>query len=155
MGITAVGTVVGSIIAGKFMTLKNALTVLPFGVAMGFAVMLMPLAFSKPAVYSLLIFVGALGGFFVVPMNALLQHRGHLLLSAGHSIAVQNFNEQLNILFMVAAYSVMLSMGMHVNTIIVIFGAVVAVLMIAIMYWNRVNHQRNPTLDNLIGIVKH
>ena len=155
MGITAVGTVVGSIVAGKFMTLKNALTVLPFGVAMGFAVMFMPLALSKPAVYSLLIFVGGLGGFFVVPMNALLQHRGHLLLSAGHSIAVQNFNEQLNILFMVAAYSVMLSMGMHVNTIIVIFGAVVAVLMTAIMYWNRVNHQRDPTLDNLIGIEKH
>jgi len=155
MGITAVGTVVGSIIAGKFMTLKNALTVLPFGVAMGFAVMLMPLAFSKPAVYSLLIFVGGLGGFFVVPMNALLQHRGHVMLSAGHSIAVQNFNEQLNILFMVAAYTVMLSIGMHVNTIIVIFGAVVAVLMIAIMYWNRVNHQRNPRLDDMIGMEKH
>jgi len=155
MGITAVGTVVGSIIAGKFMTLKTALMVLPFGVAMGFAVMLMPLAFSKPAVYSLLIFVGFLGGFFVVPMNALLQHRGHLLLSAGHSIAVQNFNEQLNILFMVAAYSVMLLMGMHINTIIVIFGAVVAVLMIAIMYWNRVNHQRNPRLDDMIGMEKH
>lgn len=155
MGITAVGTVVGSIIAGKFMTLKNALTVLPFGVAMGFAVMLMPLTFSKPAVYSLLIFVGGLGGFFVVPMNALLQHRGHVLLSAGHSIAVQNFNEQLNILFMVAAYSLMLSMGMRVNTIIVIFGAIVAVLMMAIMYWNRVNHRRDKTLDDMIGIEKH
>jgi MFS transporter, LPLT family, lysophospholipid transporter len=124
-------------------------------VAMGFAVMLMPLSFSKPAVYSLLIIVGALGGFFVVPMNALLQHRGHVMLSAGHSIAVQNFNEQLNILFMVAAYSVMLSFGLHINTIIIIFGAIVAVLMLAIMYWNRVNHQRNPQLDEIIGMEKH
>ena len=155
MGITAVGTVVGSIVAGKYMTLKTALTVLPFGVAMGVGVMFMPLTFSKPAVYSLLIFIGALGGFFVVPMNALLQHRGHLLLSAGHSIAVQNFNEQLNILFMVAAYSVMLSFGMHINTIVVIFGSVVAVLMVVIMHWNRVNHRINPNLDDMIGIEKH
>jgi MFS family permease len=155
MGITAVGTVIGAVIAGKIMTLKNALKVLPFGVAMGLAVMVMPLTHSKPAVYSVLIFIGALGGFFVVPMNALLQHRGHVLLSAGHSIAVQNFNEQLNILLMVAAYSMMLSMGLHVNTIIVIFGTVVAVLMVAIMYWNRVNHQRDPALDDIIGIEKH
>jgi len=155
MGITAVGTVVGAVIAGKYMTLKTALKVLPFGVVMGLGVMLMPLAFSKPAVYSILIFIGALGGFFVVPMNALLQHRGYILLSAGHSIAVQNFNEQLNILFMVAAYSVMLSFNWHINTIIVIFGAVVATLMIAIMYWNRVNHQRDANLDNIIGMEKH
>lgn len=155
MGITALGTVVGAVIAGKFMTLKTALTVLPFGVAMGLFVMVMPFTFSKPAVYTVLILVGGLGGFFVVPMNALLQHRGHVLLSAGHSIAVQNFNEQLNILLMVAAYSVMLSLNWHINTVIVIFGSVVAVLMVAIMYWNRVNHQRNPGLDAIIGIEKH
>jgi MFS family permease len=155
MGITAVGTVVGAVIAGKFMTLKTALKVLPFGVAMGLFVMVMPFTFAKPAVYSVLILVGGLGGFFVVPMNALLQHRGHVLLSAGHSIAVQNFNEQLNILLMVAAYSVMLSFNWHINTVIVIFGSVVAVLMVAIMYWNRVNHQRNPRLDDIIGIEKH
>jgi hypothetical protein len=101
MGITALGTVVGAVIAGKFMTLKTALKVLPFGVAMGLFVMVMPVTYSKPTVYSVLILVGGLGGFFVVPMNALLQHRGHVLLSAGHSIAVQNFNEQLNILLMV------------------------------------------------------
>jgi MFS family permease len=155
MGITALGTVVGAVIAGKFMTLKTALKVLPFGVAMGLFVMVMPVTYSKPAVYSVLILVGGLGGFFVVPMNALLQHRGHLLLSAGHSIAVQNFNEQLNILLMVAAYSVMLSFNWHINTVIVVFGSVVALLMVGIMYWNRVNHQRNPKLDDIIGIEKH
>jgi MFS family permease len=155
MGITALGTVVGAVIAGKFMTLKTALKVLPFGVAMGLFVMLMPVTYSKPAVYSVLILVGGLGGFFVVPMNALLQHRGHVLLSAGHSIAVQNFNEQLNILLMVAAYSVMLSFNWHINTVIVVFGSVVALLMVGIMYWNRVNHQRNPKLDDIIGIEKH
>lgn len=155
MGITALGTVVGAVIAGKFMTLKTALKVLPFGVAMGLFVMVMPVTYSKPAVYTVLILVGGLGGFFVVPMNALLQHRGHVLLSAGHSIAVQNFNEQLNILLMVAAYSVMLSFNWHINTVIVVFGSVVALLMVGIMYWNRVNHQRNPKLDDIIGIEKH
>jgi MFS transporter, LPLT family, lysophospholipid transporter len=155
MGVTAVGTVVGAVVAGKYMTLKTALKVLPFGVAMGIGVMVMPHTFSKPAVYTVLIFVGALGGFFVVPMNALLQHRGHVLLSAGHSIAVQNFNEQLNILLMVAAYSVMLSFNWHINTIIYIFGSIVAVLMLVIMYWNRVNHQRDANLDHIIGMEKH
>ncbi len=69
--------------------------------------------------------------------------------------AVQNFNEQLNILLMVAAYSVMLSFGWHINTIIIIFGTIVAVLMMAIMYWNRVNHNNDPLLDNIIGMEKH
>ncbi len=95
------------------------------------------------------------GGFFVVLMNALLQRRGHVLLSAGHSIVVQNFNEQLNILLMVTAYSVMLPFGLHINIIIVIFSSIVAVLMIAIMYWNHVNHRNNPTLNDIIGMEKH
>jgi MFS transporter, LPLT family, lysophospholipid transporter len=155
MGITAVGTVVGAVIAGKYMSLKTALTVLPFGVAMGFVVMLMPFTYEKPMVYTLLIVVGALGGFFVVPMNALLQHRGHVMLSAGHSIAVQNFNEQLNILLMVAAYTVMLSFKLSINTIIFIFGGLVAFVMLGIIYWNRENHRVNPNLDDVIGMEKH
>jgi MFS family permease len=154
MGVASVGTVVGAIVAGKYMTLRNALSVLPFGIAMGFAVMLMPITYALPVVCALLILIGGLGGFFVVPMNALLQHRGHVLLSAGHSIAVQNFNEQLNILLMVAIYSVMLSFQFSINLIIVLFGGFVAAMMVLIMYWNRMNHQRHPELDLLIGIEK-
>lgn len=154
MGVASVGTVVGAVVAGKYMTLKNALMVLPFGIAMGFSVMFMPIVYAMPAVCILLILIGGLGGFFVVPMNALLQHRGHVLLSAGHSIAVQNFNEQLNILVMVAVYSVMLSYQFSINFIIVSFGAYVAVLMAVIMLWNRDNHRKNPKLDHLIGIEK-
>jgi MFS family permease len=154
MGIAAFGTIGGSIIAAKAIPLKRALSVLPFGVAMGFAVMIVPFTHQMLLVCAVLIFVGGLGGFFVVPMNALLQHRGHVLLSAGHSIAVQNFNEQLNILLMVAMYSVMLSVKWHINTIIVIFGAIVAVLMVFIMLWNRANHRVDPRLDQLIGIEK-
>ena len=154
MGVASVGTIIGAVVAGKYMTLRNSLKVLPFGIAMGFAVMFMPITYELPIVCVLLILVGGLGGFFVVPMNALLQHRGHLLLSAGHSIAVQNFNEQLNILLMVAVYSVMLSFSLSINFIIVLFGGFVAAIMLLIMRWNQLNHRRNPQLDHLIGIDK-
>ncbi|OVZ62157.1 lysophospholipid transporter LplT [Pigmentiphaga sp. NML080357] len=154
MGVASVGTILGATLAGK-VPLHHALAVLPMGVLMGLVVMLMPLAYEPWFVYTLLIAIGGLGGFFVVPMNALLQHRGHVLLSAGHSIAVQNFNEQLNILLMVAAYSLMLGMEIPINTIIIIFGTLVACLMVLIMIWNRHNHRTHPDLDLVIGSRAH
>jgi len=108
-----------------------------------------------PLVYALLILVGAMAGFFVVPMNALLQHRGHVLLSAGHSIAVQNFNENVSILVMLALYATMIKLDLHINAIIVMFGAFVAVSMFLVMRWNAANHRADPNLDRLIGEAKH
>ncbi|TCT08460.1 lysophospholipid transporter LplT [Paralcaligenes ureilyticus] len=154
MGVAAVGTVIGSVLAGR-VPLKRALSVLPVGIVMGLAVLLMPLVHQTWAVYSVLLLIGGLSGFFVVPMNALLQHRGHVLLSAGHSIAVQNFNEQLNILLMLAIYSLMLWMNLPINVIIVIFGLLVASLMLVFMHWNRRNHRADPTLQNKIGQYGH
>jgi hypothetical protein len=161
MGITALGTVVGSILASR-VSLRNALTVLPLGVVMGLTVLLMPwidpswtitiFDISLPWVaYVLLIVIGLTSGYFVVPMNALLQHRGHVLLSAGHSIAVQNFNEQLNILLMVAIYTLMLWLQLSIGIVIGIFGILVASLMVLIIYWSRLNLQRNPGLIDQIG----
>lgn len=154
MGVASIGTILGATLAGRI-PLHKALCVLPMGVVMGLVVMLMPIAYDPWFVYGLLILIGALGGFFVVPMNALLQHRGHVLLSAGHSIAVQNFNEQLNILLMVAAYSLMLAVHIPINTIIIIFGALVAAIMVLIMIWNHHNHRRHPDLDQVIGSRAH
>ncbi len=154
MGVASIGTILGAMLAGR-VPLKRALTVLPMGVMMGFVVMLMPIAYDDWFVYTLLVMIGGLGGFFVVPMNALLQHRGHVLLSAGHSIAVQNFNEQLNILLFVAFYSIMLAVGLSINVIIVIFGSVVAALMVLIIIWNRMNQRRWPDLECLIGSHEH
>jgi hypothetical protein len=105
--------------------------------------------------YVLLILIGLTSGYFVVPMNALLQHRGHVLLSAGHSIAVQNFNEQLNILLMVAVYTIMLWLDMPINVIIWIFGLIVAVLMVVMMRWNNLNQRRDPNLLDQIGQEGH
>ena len=154
MGVAAFGTVIGAMTAGR-VPLRRALSVLPVGVAMGLVVLLMPLVYEPWTVYFLLLLIGGLSGFFVVPMNALLQHRGHVLLSAGHSIAVQNFNEQLNILLMLAAYSLMLWLGLPINAIIALFGILVACLMLAFMRWNRLNHLANPELGKLIGQTSH
>lgn len=154
MGVTAIGTVVGAVLAGK-VPLRKALMVLPMGVIMGLVVLLMPFVYTAWTVYALLLIIGALSGFFVVPMNALLQHRGHVLLSAGHSIAVQNFNEQLNILIMLAVYSLMLWLNMPINLIIGIFGILVAALMLVFIRWNKINHQRDPSLGKQIGHTGH
>lgn len=154
MGVAAVGTVIGSILAGRI-PLRRALSVLPVGALMGVVVLIMPFVYSPPFVYITLLVIGGLAGFFVVPMNALLQHRGHVLLSAGHSIAVQNFNEQLNILLMVAVYTFMLWMNLSINVVIVIFGLIVAILMLIFMRWSRRNLERDPTLHDQIGQEGH
>ena len=125
------------------------------GVAMGFVVLIMPLVSDTWEVYSLLLLIGGLSGYFVVPMNALLQHRGHVLLSAGHSIAVQNFNEQINILVMVAVYTLLLWLSLPINAIIVIFGLLVAALMMVIIRWKNKNLAANPDLLNEIGREGH
>jgi MFS transporter, LPLT family, lysophospholipid transporter len=150
MGVTAFGTIFGAVYASR-VPLPKALGVLPMGIVMGLVVLFMPLVTKQWEVYSLLLVIGALSGYFVVPMNALLQHRGHLLLSAGHSIAVQNFNEQLNILLMLGTYALMLKLDLPINVIIVIFGVIVAVLMAVIMRWSRKNLKQNPGLIDEIG----
>ena len=93
-----------------------------------------------------MVLVGGLAGFFVVPMNALLQHRGHILMGAGHSIAVQNFNENLSILVMTGLYALLIMSGMSINTVIMLFGLFVAVTMVFV----RIRHQQNQReFDNV------
>ncbi|MBU3738510.1 MAG: lysophospholipid transporter LplT, partial [Rhodoferax sp.] len=104
-GVVAVGIAVGAVVAARALQLRDSVKVLPVGVAMGLVVPLMTLVSSEMAAFPLLVLIGGLAGFFVVPMNALLQHRGHVLMSAGHSIAVQNFNENVNILLMLGLYA--------------------------------------------------
>ena len=150
-GVTAVGIALGAVLAARLVPLRKSFSVLPVGVAMGLAVTAMILVSAMPLVYLLLIVVGAMAGFFVVPMNALLQHRGHVLLSAGHSIAVQNFNENISILVMLALYAAMLRADLHINIIIVIFGTFVALTMLAVMRWHRGNQSKGDSL-HLIGM---
>jgi LPLT family lysophospholipid transporter-like MFS transporter len=154
-GVSAVGVAMGAVLAARYVPLKRAVRTLPFGVGMGLVVLAMMFVKWMPLVYVLLIASGAMAGFFVVPMNALLQHRGHILMSAGHSIAVQNFNENVSILVMLAIYSFMLRMDLNIHAIILVFGVFVAGTMFMVMRWNAANHRADPTLDRLIGEVKH
>ena len=149
MGVAAFGTIFGAVAASK-VSIQRSLSVLPVGVCMGLIVLLMPFVESTWSVYTLLLLIGGLSGYFVVPMNALLQHRGHVLLSAGHSIAVQNFNEQLNILAMVSLYGLMLWLEVPINAIIIAFGVLVAALMALIMRWSHLNQANIPLLHRQI-----
>jgi MFS family permease len=155
LGVSAVGIALGAVAAARLVPLKRALTVLPMGIGMGIVTMAMVITQWMPAVYLLLMLVGALAGFFVVPMNALLQHRGHVLLSAGHSIAVQNFNENVSILVMLALYALMIRFDFDIHLIIVLFGAFVASTMYLVVRWNAANHRADPDLDRHIGEAKH
>jgi MFS family permease len=154
-GVSALGIAIGAVLAARLVPLRRAVYSLPFGMAMGVVVIAMVFVKWMPLVYVLLVSVGAMAGFFVVPMNALLQHRGHVLMSAGHSIAVQNFNENVSVLVMLAIYAMMLRMDLHVHTIVMIFGLFVASSMFLVIRWNAANHRADPTLDRLIGEVKH
>ncbi|CDG84713.1 lysophospholipid transporter LplT [Janthinobacterium agaricidamnosum] len=154
VGVVAIGMALGAVLSARLVTLKKSLSVLPFGIAMGLIVTCMPWVHSVPLAYVLLVLIGALSGFFVVPMNALLQHRGHVLMSAGHSIAVQNFNENLSILAMLAIYALLLKFHVNLDVIIVLFGLSVA----GIMYWIIRQHaanQRHFDSVALIGEAKH
>ncbi|MBU6271592.1 MAG: lysophospholipid transporter LplT [Betaproteobacteria bacterium] len=141
-GVVALGIALGAVVAARWVPLRGALRVLPVGVAMGVLVPMITLVSSVEAAYPMLVAVGALAGFFVVPMNALLQHRGHVLMSAGHSIAVQNFNENLNVLAMLGLYSLLIGTRMHINVIIVLFGSFVAVAMLLVILRHRANQRQ-------------
>jgi MFS family permease len=149
-GVVAVGIAIGAVAAARFVSLKGSCRVLILGVLMGLFVPLMTLVHTLDAALPLLVLIGGLAGFFVVPMNALLQHRGHVLLSAGHSIAVQNFNENLNVLMMLGLYALLIHLDVHVNAVIIMFGGFVAVTMGLVMVRYRFNKTHYP-IDQLIG----
>ncbi|MDO8177309.1 MAG: lysophospholipid transporter LplT [Undibacterium sp.] len=153
-GVVALGVALGAVGAARFVPLKRSLCVMPLGIAMGLVVITMTMIKDVRLAYPLLILVGALGGYFMVPMNALLQHRGHVLMSAGHSIAVQNFNENLSILVMLALYALMVSFNLNIYVVIVLFGLFVAGTMYLVMRKHAANQLEFDSIA-LIGEHKH
>jgi hypothetical protein len=102
-----------------------------------------------------MILIGAMAGFFVVPMNALLQHRGHHLVGAGRSIAVQNFNENTSILVMIAVYTLLLGVGYSIYTVILVFGLFVSVTMGIVLLWYQRNHRvHREEVDRLLAFAR-
>src|SRR5436305_10853558 len=119
-GVTAVGIAIGAVLASAWISLERSVRVIPLGIAMGLFVIVMNFVNQVWQAVGVMIAIGAMAGFFVVPMNALLQHRGHHLVGAGRSIAVQNFNENASILVMIALYSLLLHVGDSIYMVIVV-----------------------------------
>jgi len=136
IAILAVGIAAGSVIASRYVELENAVKVLPAGIYMGILVISMMVIHSPVLAGILLFVIGVLSGYFLVPLNSLLQHRGHHLLGAGHSIAVQNFNENIGILLLLGAYTWMVGAKLDINTIVAIFGVfiIVSMSLITVVY---------------------
>ncbi len=153
--ISAFGIAAGSILAAFIVPIHKSLRVLPVGVAMGILVCAM-IGISDPTIAKiLLVLIGAAAGFFVVPMNALLQHRGHILVGAGHSIAVQNFNENAGILVMVATYYLLMKADVSINGAIIIFGLFVSTTMLFVMNWHRCNVNRHgDEINRLLEVAR-
>ena len=170
--VVAFGVAGGAVWAAARIPLKKALGVLKYGVMMGALVMVMAIyrkdliadiqidlgLFQMPLylliTYLFLMVIGWMSGYFVVPMNALLQHRGHVLLSAGHSIAVQNFNENLSVLGMLCLYALLIWLDLPISFVILLFGSFVCLVMIFIMRWHNRNQAEYDSL-HLIGEHKH
>jgi MFS transporter, LPLT family, lysophospholipid transporter len=148
-GVVALGVAAGAIIAARFITLRKSVRVIPLGIAMGVIVLIMNFVHSMWLAIPLLILIGGLSGFFVVPMNALLQHRGHILMGAGHSIAVQNFNENLSILIMTGLYYVMIKADMSIYWVLTLFGLFVSAIMYLIRQRHLANQQDRDDVQHL------
>jgi MFS family permease len=125
-GVFALGVVIGAAIAGKTVPLVRSMAVMPVGIVLGVGLCTMVFVHTVQVALPLLLTIGVLAGLFVVPMNAILQHRGHSLMSAGQSIAVQNFNENLAILAMTASYAMALQVKLEMNTVLVMLGILIA-----------------------------
>lgn len=149
-GICAFGVAIGAVLAARSIPLKKSMLVLPMGVLMGLVCIMMVLVDNLLMANVLIMLIGGLSGFFVVPMNALLQHRGHVLMSAGRSIAIQNFNENISVLTMLGVYSLLISLNFHVNDVIVMFGGFVSVSMMVVILWHK-NNQRRFNVESRIG----
>jgi len=171
--ISAVGVAGGAVYAAWRIPLRKSLNVLPYGVAMGlvvcvlavynadmlpdisiFSVGKLQVSLNLLPAYFLLILVGWLAGYFVVPMNALLQHRGHVLMSAGHSIAVQNFNENISVLVMLLIYSLLIWLDLPVQFVIIGFGVTVSSIMWLVIKRHAKNQAEYDSM-HLIGEHKH
>ena len=148
-GVVAVGVALGAVGAARAITLRKSVRVIPLGIAMGIIVLAMNFVHQVWIAVPLLIIIGALSGYFVVPMNALLQHRGHILMGAGHSIAVQNFNENLSILIMTGFYYLMVKFDLSIHWVVTLFGLFVSGAMLLVKRRHEANQREHDDVIHL------
>ena len=155
-GVVAIGMAAGAVAASLRMRLEDGPRVMPMGIGMGILVIALIFIDNVWMAAPFLVLLGGLGGFMVVPMNALLQHRGHNLLGAGRSIAVQNFNENLSILLLGTAYSLSAGLGLSAFAAITGFGLVVAGVMWLIYRWHKSNCVKHKAeVEHLLDIARN
>jgi MFS transporter, LPLT family, lysophospholipid transporter len=156
VGVIVIGTAIGAVIASMRMTLDQATKLIPLGIIMGILMFGLNFISSIWVAIPFLILLGGLAGYLVVPMNALLQHRGHNLMGAGRSIAVQNFNEQACILGLGGLYVLGTGLGVTAFGIIAFFGFLISAVMFLIMRWHASNLRKFPDEEaHLIEIATH
>ena len=148
-GVVAIGVALGAAGAARMITLRKSVRVIPLGIAMGIIVLVMNFVYHVWIAVPLLVIIGALSGYFVVPMNALLQHRGHILMGAGHSIAVQNFNENLSILVMTGFYYLMVKFDLSIYWVISLFGLFVSGSMLLVKRRHEANQREHDDVIHL------
>ena len=154
-GVVVIGSVIGAVVASFITKLDRATNVIPLAIAVGFLMIGLVFINSLASAVPFLVVMGAICGFLIVPMNALLQHRGHNLMGAGRSIAVQNFNEQACILGLGAFYVGMTRFGLTAFGAITVFGLLVAATMEIIRRWHRRNTiQHREELERLLAIAR-
>ena len=155
-GVVAIGMAIGAVVASMRMRLEDGPRVITLGIGMGLLIILLIFIDNVWLAAPFLILLGALGGFLVVPMNALLQHRGHNLMGAGRSIAVQNFNEQACILVLGALYSLSTGMGLPTFGAITLFGLTIAGFMWIIRRWHARNCREHAAeVQRLLAIARN
>lgn len=133
----AVGIVVGAGAAAKLVTLETISRCMPAGILIGVVVAIFSLQHALLPAYALLLLIGMLGGFFVVPLNALLQERGKKSVGAGNAIAVQNLGENSAMLLMLGLYSLAVLVGVPAVAIGIGFGVLFALAIAALWIWQR------------------
>ncbi|ELO7938585.1 lysophospholipid transporter LplT [Salmonella enterica subsp. enterica serovar Typhimurium] len=133
----AVGIVVGAGAAAKLVTLGTVSRCMPAGILIGVVVAIFSLQHALLPAYALLLLIGMLGGFFVVPLNALLQERGKKSVGAGNAIAVQNLGENSAMLLMLGLYSLAVLVGVPAVAIGIGFGVLFALAIAALWIWQR------------------
>ncbi len=135
-GAVAIGIAIGAALAANLVSLKNINRVLPAGLLIGVFIMLFAHTNSLIVAIVLLVLVGAAGGFYVVPLNALLQECGHETVGAGNAVAVQNFFENTCMLTLIGLYIVMQKNNVPVITCAFVFGGII-VFSIGILSFKR------------------
>jgi MFS family permease len=128
-GVVAVGVAAGAVLAARIVRLCDVLRVVPYGVVLGPLILLLLPVQTLPSAVLVLVMLGLAAGFFVVPMNALLQHRGAVVMNAGQSIAVQNFCENLSVMVMLGTYAGAQQAGVSISSIATGLAIVTAALL--------------------------